>query len=237
MGMAKLLWMIPLLGLAQQPPAQVKPGATDTIKASIYADNWFALYINGKLAVVDPIEFLPHNQVTVDILPDYPMTIAILAKDNADPATGLEYGDHIGDAGLIVRFSDGTVSNAKWKVKPVFRGPVNNSVTNPEVEYLPVPPDWFQPDFDDSDWDNATVFSEQEVRPDGIFNRNDFNGASYIWSKDLGIDNTVLFRLKVEKPEWRRRWNVFPEFDNTCVFAGIPLACQNPQAPERGNKK
>lgn len=219
-------------GAWAQQPVQIKPGTNDTVKVSIYADNWFALYINGKLVIVDPIEFLPHNQVTVDVLPEYPMTIAILAKDNADPATGLEYGDHIGDAGLIVRFSDGTVSNGRWKAKAIFRGPVNGSVENPSVEYDPVSPDWVLPDFDDSEWPAAMVFAEQDVRPDGNYVRNDFNGASFIWSKDLGVDNTVLFRYKVEKAGWKPRWNVFPEFDNRCVFSGIPLACQaQPSAP------
>ena len=62
----------------------VKPAMSDTIHGSIYADNWFAMYINGKLVSVDSIDFLPHNVVNVDILPEYPMTIAVLAKDNAE---------------------------------------------------------------------------------------------------------------------------------------------------------
>src|SRR3954463_10111689 len=120
-GMCICACLIASTGFAQGPPppppprggggTQIKPGTTDTIKASVYADNWFMMYINGKLVAVDPIDFLPHNEVTLDILPEYPMTIAILAKDNADPKTGLEYGDHAGDAGLIVKFADGTVSS------------------------------------------------------------------------------------------------------------------------------
>ncbi len=81
-------------------PGVVKPQMADTIKANIYADNWFVMYINGKLVAVDPIDFLPHNVVSVDILPEYPMTIAVLAKDNADPKTGMEYGNSIGDGGF-----------------------------------------------------------------------------------------------------------------------------------------
>lgn len=234
-------------GLAQQPPpprppqppppGQVKPAMSDTIKGSIYVDNWFALYINGKLIAVDPIDFLPHNQVNLDILPEYPMTIAVLAKDNADPATGLEYGDHIGDAGFILRFADGTVTSAKWKAKAVFRGPVNNDVRNPEVEYLPVPANWFAPDFDDSDWPLAREFSEQDVRPDGNYVAGDFGGARFIWSDDLGVDNTVLFRYRVEKPGWRPRWDTHPELDNTCAFAGVPASCQAPSAQQQTKRK
>ena len=58
---------------------------SDTVKANMYADNWFMLYINGELVAVDSIKFIPHNVVSVDILPTYPMTIAVMAKDNADP--------------------------------------------------------------------------------------------------------------------------------------------------------
>ena len=53
----------------------------DTEKLYVYVDNWFKLYINGKLAAVDSIEFMPHNIVSVDVLPEFPMTIAIMASD------------------------------------------------------------------------------------------------------------------------------------------------------------
>ncbi len=95
---------------------------TDTIKANVYADNWFMMYINGELVAVDSIKFIPHNVISVDLLPTYPMTIAVLAKDNADPKTGMEYANtNIGDGGFALKFSDGTVTNAQWKAKS-FRG-------------------------------------------------------------------------------------------------------------------
>jgi hypothetical protein len=219
-------------GWAQQ--AQIKPSNNDLIKGSVYADNWFLMYINGKLVTVDPIDFLPHNQVNVDLLPEYPMTIAILAKDNADPATGLEYGDHIGDAGFILKFTDGTVTDSRWKVKAFFRGPVNRDVLNPIVDYEPMPPNWYQGDFDDSSWENATEYTEERVKPDGNYIRSDFAGARFIWTSDLDIDNTVIFRYRVEKPGWTARWNTKPELDNTCVI--LPLAdcpCGAPQGNAR----
>ncbi len=43
------------------PPGIVKPRISDTVTANIYADNWFKLYINGKLAAIDSIDFMPHN--------------------------------------------------------------------------------------------------------------------------------------------------------------------------------
>src|SRR5690349_7480596 len=99
-----------------QGPGVMKPGNPDLIKLSFYSDNWCMVFINGKIVAVNSVDFLPHNEVTVSILPDYPMTIAVLAKDNADPRTGLEYSDsHIGDAGFILKLTDGTVSNSSWK--------------------------------------------------------------------------------------------------------------------------
>ena len=104
------------------PKGLIKPTMADTVHVDVYADNWFAMFINGELVAVDSIKFTPHNVMSFDILPEYPMTIAIIAKDNADPKTGLEYGNHIGDAGLVIKFSDGTVTDAKWKAKCFFTG-------------------------------------------------------------------------------------------------------------------
>ena len=70
--------------LAPTAGGPVKPSAQDTLHGVVYADNWFMLYINGELVAVDSIKFTPHNVVSVDILPEFPMTIAVMAKDNAD---------------------------------------------------------------------------------------------------------------------------------------------------------
>jgi hypothetical protein len=197
-------------------PGMAKPAMEDTIKLNVYADNWFVLYVNGKLRVVDPIDYMPHNVVSVDLLPEYPMTIAIMGRDNADPKTGLEYGDHIGDAGLILKFSDGTVTNAKWKTKSYFKGPLNGDIKNPKVEHTPVPANWFAVDFDDSKWTNATEYTEERVNPKESFlkARESFAGAKFIWSDNLDLDNTVIFRTRVEAPAgYKQRWTTKAEFD------------------------
>ena len=193
----------------------IKPTMADTIKVNVYADNWFVLFINGELTAVDSIKFTPHNVVTVDILPEYPMTIAIMAKDNADPKTGLEYGDHIGDGGFIIKFADGTVSNATWKAKNFFKGPLNHDAANPKVEHTPIPDGWWKVDFDDSKWPNASEYTEERVNPKQPYFEADFKGAKFIWSDDLDLDNTVIFRTKVEKPGWTKRWNTKPDLDIT----------------------
>jgi hypothetical protein len=197
-------------------PGMIKPTMADTIQLSVYADNWFILYINGKLRVVDSIDYMPHNVMNVDILPEYPMTIAVMARDNADPKTGLEYGDHIGDGGFILKFSDGTVTNAKWKAKNFFKGPLDRDTKNPTVQHIPVPENWFAVDFDDSKWAQATEFTEERVGPKEHFYKYEesFKGAKFIWSDDLDLDNTVIFRTKVEAPAgYKQRWTTKSEFD------------------------
>ncbi len=197
------------------PPGLIKPSIADTMKLNVYADNWFILYVNGRLVAVDPIQFTPHNVVSVDFLPEYPMTIAVMAKDNADPKTGLEYGDHIGDGGFILKFGDGTVTNATWKAKSFFKGPLNHDTANPKVEHTPIPANWFAVDFDDSKWANATEYTEERVNPKQPYYEADFKGAKFIWTEDLDLDNTILFRTKIEKPDWKPRWNTKPDLDVT----------------------
>ena len=181
-------------------PGVLKPSTADTMRANVYADNWFMMYINGRLVAVDSIDFLTHNVVSVDLLPEYPMTIAIMAKDNADPKTGMEYGNHIGDGGFILKFADGTVTNATWKAKCFFRGPLDRNTSQPKVEHLPIPENWFAPDFDDRAWPQAVEYTEERVNPKQPFYGADFTGAKWIWTADLDLDNTVIFRTRIEKP-------------------------------------
>jgi len=201
------------------PPGLIKPSIADTMKLNVYADNWFMLYVNGRLVAVDPIQFTPHNVVSVDFLPEYPMTIAVLAKDNADPKTGLEYGSSIGDGGFILKFADGTVTNASWKAKSFFHGPINGDTANPQVKQEPLPANWWAIDLDDSTWKKAREYTVEEVDPKQPYFENDFEGAKFIWTDDLALDNTIIFRTKIEKPEWKQRWNTKPDLD----VSGAPL--------------
>jgi len=202
--MAILMALLSTQFIAAQPPNARpirKPTMSDTIRANVYADNWFMLYVNGTLVAVDSIPFIPHNVISIDLLPSYPMTVAVLAKDNFDPRTGMEYANtNIGDAGFILKFSDGTVTDASWKVKAFSRGPVGGDTSNPRVEEISFPDDWFTVDFDDSTWANASVYSEENVGPKQPFYDADFAGAKFIWSDDLKLDNVVVFRKVVPGP-------------------------------------
>lgn len=200
-----------------QPRGLSKPTMSDTVRASMYADNWFVMHVNGKLVAVDSIDFLPHNVVSVDLLPEYPMTIAVLAKDNADPATGCEYGRQIGDGGFILKFADGTVTNATWKAKCFHHGPIDRDTANPKVRTEPIPERWFAPDFDDSTWANATEYTQERIQPKEPFFQHDFKGAAWIWTDDLDLDNTVVLRTRVERADWKARWNTKPDLSNKDV--------------------
>jgi hypothetical protein len=200
-----------------QPAARIRrPTIADTIRANVYADNWFMLSINGELIAVDSIAFIPHNVISVDILPSYPMTIAVMAKDNADPKTGMEYANtNIGDGGFILKFGDGTVTDGSWKAKAFSHGPVDGDTRNPRVETTPIPDHWYADDFDDSDWDRAKEYSEQDIDPKQSFYAADFKGAKFIWTSDLLLDNTVLFRRTIPKPPDGRQRADFTNLTNT----------------------
>jgi hypothetical protein len=192
---------------------------SDTIRANVYADNTFQLYINGELVAVDSIAFVPHNVISVDILPSYPMTIAVMAKDNFDAKTGMEYANtNIGDGGFILKFGDGTVTNGRWKAKKISWGPVDRDTENPRVESVSVPAEWFAVGFDDSSWALAKEYSEEQVGPKQPYFDSDFSGAKFIWSDDIALDNIVLFRHVVPSPpdgkarvDFRNLNNVVPE--------------------------
>ncbi|RMF82094.1 MAG: hypothetical protein D6744_06390, partial [Planctomycetota bacterium] len=110
------------------------------VKLNVYADNWFKLFINGKLIAVDSIDFVPHNVISVDVVEQYPMTIAVLAKDYADPQTGLEWNNtQIGDGGFLLKLGDRIVSNSQWKAKKFSWGPLNGDMQNPKVVHQPLP--------------------------------------------------------------------------------------------------
>ncbi len=157
--------------------------------------------INGELTAVDSIGFMPHNVISVDILSAYPMTIAVMAKDNANAKTGMEYANtSIGDAGFILKFGDGTVTGASWKAKSFSRGPIGHDTNDPRVENIPIPEVWYATDFDDSSWGNAKVYTQQQVDPKEPFFEHDFKGAEFIWADDIELDNTVIFRHVVDTP-------------------------------------
>ena len=78
--------------------------------------------------------------------------------------------------------------------KNFFHGPINSDKENPRVRHLEIPDDWYAIDFDDSSWEQANM--QSVVRPRGTFSETDFDGAKFIWTGDLDLDNTILSQAR-----------------------------------------
>ena len=160
----------------QSPEDRIETG-------TIYADNFYVFYLNGE-KIAEDARFLPHEATRVAFANVSGSAVyAVLARDNADPVTGLEYGDRcVGDGGLRAVFSDGTVTNADWKCKTYMYGPTNvdecfrnSSVPTCKGEppqsgciveyhgYEDIKDSWYLPEFDDTDWLPAREFTAEEV--------------------------------------------------------------------------
>ena len=57
------------------------------------------------------------------------------------------------------------------------------------------------------------IFILDHVNPKDSYYNADFKGAKFIWTEDLDLDNTIIFRAKIEKLGWTKRWNTKPDLD------------------------
>ena len=103
----------------------------EIITAYIFADNYFELFINGKLVAIDPVPFTPFNSNIVKFKVKKPYDIAIKLVDweensglGSENNRGKKY--HPGDGGFIASFSDGTVTNSNWKAQTFYTAPVSD---------------------------------------------------------------------------------------------------------------
>ncbi|YCM42281.1 YHYH protein [Verrucomicrobiaceae bacterium 227] len=164
----------------------------EVITGYIFADNYFELYVNGKLVGIDPIPFTEFNSNIVRFRAKAPINYAFKLVDweeNLGLGSEANRGNpfHAGDAGLIASFSDGTVTNADWKAQVFYIAPVDDPAnlvlqkdgtrdtsaadqsTGSATSYglhWKVPANWLSADFDDSTWPNATTFTNEVVGVD-----------------------------------------------------------------------
>ncbi len=101
----------------------------EIVTGYIVADNYFELYVNGKLLGVDAVPFTPFNSAIVRFKVKRPYTCAIKAVDWEERlGLGMETNRgnrwHAGDGGLIARFSDGTVTDKTWKAQSFYIAPL-----------------------------------------------------------------------------------------------------------------
>lgn len=184
--------------------ASASAATTARVSGTVYADNSFELWVNGKLVATDPVPFKPFNVVKVSFRASYPMTFAIRAKDYADPDTGLEYDNtKTGDGGLIARFSNGVVTDGSWSVYPTFIGPLDvapciAAPSSCRVERRAEPAGWMRSSFTGR-WPAASTYSAQQVGPHDDYSSVAWGAARFVWGDDLVKDNTVLLRRVVRR--------------------------------------
>ena len=202
----------------------VDASAPITIKAEVWADNWFALYSGETLIKEDSVPITTErsfNSESFRFQGSYPLHLNFVVKDYKANDSGLEYigtpKQQIGDGGFVAQFTDVAsgkiiaVTNQNAKVLVVHKAPLNPACAK---EANPIagqgrcsftatlePGTWKKSDFDDSAWSNASVFTAAEVGPkDGYSDIAWDSSAKFIWGSDLFADNTVLVRMNLAAP-------------------------------------
>ena len=145
--------------------------------------------------------------------------------------SGFEY--HSGDGGIVtvIKDVDGNttaITGSKWKAQTFYSSPIkdltcptengtvritnacNTDDTNHGSAFYglhwEIPSNWMDKDFDDSDWPNATTYTNTEIGVDNKVSYTNFidvfdatsNDAEFIWSTNIILDNEVLVRYTVE---------------------------------------
>ena len=209
-------------------PTTIIDAGGDVITAYIFSDNFFEMYINGVLVGVDAIPFTPFNSAVVKFKVSRPYTVAVKLVDWEERVgLGSEIQSttslyHPGDGGFIAQFSDGTVTDASWKVQTYYIAPIENlssvvelangtrstatSTVTPACNgncygiHYPIPTNWNVASYSDSGWPSATIYTPTAVTNDVSYTRfatTAWPNASFIWSSNLILDNLVLARKTV----------------------------------------
>jgi phosphatidylethanolamine-binding protein (PEBP) family uncharacterized protein len=213
------LFIISLIPLSPSSHAIVIKNIS--FQAEVWADNWFALYINGKNVGEDSIPITTEksfNSEKIRFTASYPLTIGVIAKDFTENSSGLEYigkaNQQIGDGGIILQIREvnsGRIiaqTSDDWKVFRINKAPLNpDCVTsnNPTVDCKSstarVSSSWASSKYKDASWKFATEYSTKVVGvKDGYFDFTWTNSAALIWSSDLKLDNIILLRKVVKAP-------------------------------------
>lgn len=201
---------------AGQPAA-----TTSTFTAEIWADNWFALYANGKKVGEDSVPLTTErsfNAEKITFTASYPLTIGLMAKDYTENSSGLEYigtdRQQIGDGGIIAQVRDNktgkviTVTNAAWQALVLSKAPLNPSCvtsSNPTVDCksstIAAPANWSKYGTSTAGWTNASVYTPAQVGVKEGYALIAWNpAAKLVWGSNLELDNTVLLRTNIKAP-------------------------------------
>jgi hypothetical protein len=201
------------------PTAGTGPRAGEsTFVAEVWADNWFSLYVNGKLVGQDSVPITTErsfNSERITFTATYPLTIAMVTKDFKQDDSGLEYigtdRQQMGDGGFIAQITDtasGRIvasTGRTWKGLVLHRAPLDESceksaspATDCASKIVAEPSGWTSAGFDDATWPPATTYSEEEVGVKEGYNDISWDpSAALIWTASLKLDNTILWRHTV----------------------------------------
>lgn len=209
----------------KQPEAQVADIANSEISdgeatfvADVWADNWFALYVNGQKVGEDSVPITTErsfNKETISFSAERPLTIAIEAKDFKENDTGLEYintnRQQMGDGGVIMQIKDSSgkvvaTTGEGWKSLVTHKAPLNkeceksnNPENNCKFEVVDTPNDWWTIGYDDTSWVTASIHKADDVEPKIGYDDVAWDqSAKFIWGSDLEQDNTVLLRSVIQ---------------------------------------
>lgn len=186
----------------------------ETFTVDIWADNWFALYVNGFKVGQDSVPITTErsfNKETFTFIATRPLTIGIEAKDFKETDSGIEYigkqNQQMGDGGLIAQIRDAsgnivTVTDSTWSALVVHKAPLDKTCeksadpdTDCQFEVTDTPDNWYASSYDSSAWTTATEHSESAVSPKDGYNQVSWDAsAQLIWGSDLEQDNTILFK-------------------------------------------
>jgi hypothetical protein len=171
----------------------------EVISGYVVADNYYEMYVNGKLVSVDNTPFTPFNSAIVKFKVKRPYTIAILGVDwEGHLGQGMErFPDtpkgnpwHPGDGGMIVKLSDGTVTDSSWKAQSFYIAPLDSPdevierghlhdttqlgrvhpvAKKPDCQekcyavHYPIPANWQSPRFNDTRWPRAYEYTDTDI--------------------------------------------------------------------------
>lgn len=172
----------------------------EVVTGFIVADNYYEMYVNGRLVSVDKTPFTPFNSSIVKFRVKRPYTIAILGVDWEEhmgqgmelfPVSGPKQNPwHPGDGGVILRLSDGTVTDSSWKAQSFYIAPLNSPdeviergnqhdttqlgrvhpvAKKPDCRekcysvHYPIPANWRSPRFNDSRWPRAYEYTDTDI--------------------------------------------------------------------------
>lgn len=196
------------------------PLAAETFSVDVWADNWFEMRVDGVQVAEDSVPITTErsfNAESFSFEAEPPFVVGLIAKDFIENDTGLEYigsrRQQMGDGGVILQMRNAAgetvvVTNDGWQCLVIHTAPLDKScetAVDPVAGQSPCgfvsvlePGGWDTADFDASAWEQASVYTANQVDPKmGYDEINWDRDAQFIWGPDLEQSNTVLCRLSV----------------------------------------